>query len=156
GSSYSLLGQAVRRLCAILDGERLEARRDKLMRRIGERVRAEERERGVVFLGELCGVPFSDEDNARLRAARHDPLLMSDQITQATLDFLRAECEPRAVLLVLEDLHWGDALTVKLWEAALRALKTCPLMVLGLARPEINTLFPRLGPVVTQVMPLRS
>ena len=62
---------------------------------------------------------------------------MSDQITLAMLDFLRAECAARPLLLVLEDLHWGDALTVKLCEAALRELAGSPLMVLALARPEV-------------------
>ena len=80
---------------------------------------------------------------------------MNDQITQAMLDFLRAACEERPVLLLLEDLHWGDALTVKLCEAALRELKDCPLMVLALARPEVDALFPRLWSGAAQVMRLR-
>ena len=69
---------------------------------------------------------------------------MSDQVTEAALDFLRAECAARPMLLVLEDLHWGDALTVKLCAVALRKLSGCPLMVLALARPEIDELFPEM------------
>src|SRR5262249_36011951 len=80
GSSYSLVGQAVRRLCGIQNGEIQEAQRNKLAARIGERVPAGERERVVSFVGELSGVPFPDGDNVKLRAARQDPLIMSEQI----------------------------------------------------------------------------
>src|SRR6185437_6584896 len=90
----------------------------------------------------------------RLRAARQDPLLMSEQIATAALDFLRAECAARPMLLVLEDLHWGDALTVKLCGRALRELEGSALMVLALARPEVDDLFPDMWGSAAQVVPL--
>jgi len=96
------------------------------------------------FLGELIGVPFPDEDSVQLRAARQDAMLVGDQIRRAWEDFLSAECEAHPVLLVLEDLHWGDLPSVKLVDAALRHLKEQPFMVLALARPEVQDLFPRL------------
>jgi hypothetical protein len=69
---------------------------------------------------------------------------MSEQVTEAVLDFLRAECAARPTLLVLEDLHWGDAGTVKLCGTALRKLTGCRLMVLALARPDVDDVFPEL------------
>ena len=48
------------------------------------------------------------------------------------------------MLLVLEDLHWSDALTVKLCGIALKKLSGGPLMVLALARPEVDELFPEM------------
>jgi hypothetical protein len=48
------------------------------------------------------------------------------------------------VVLVLEDLQWGDALTLKLVEAALRDLTQEKLFVLALGRPELEEIFPRL------------
>jgi eukaryotic-like serine/threonine-protein kinase len=155
GTAYSLLGQALRRLCGILDGESLAIRRDKLARRIAAHLPVADKERVAAFMGELAGVPFPDEDNIKLRAARQDPLIMSDQITFATLDFLRAECAAHPLLLVLEDLHWGDALTVKLVDAALRELGDRPLMVLALARPEVEELFPKLWGSRVQGLSLR-
>src|SRR6185437_12882159 len=65
-----------------------------------------------------------------------------------------AECAARPVLLVLEDLHWGDALTVKLCGRALRELEGSALMVLALARPEIDELFPDLWASAAQIVPL--
>ncbi len=48
------------------------------------------------------------------------------------------------MLLVLEDLHWGDLPSVKLVDAALRAADRHPFMVLALARPDVHERFPRL------------
>ena len=45
---------------------------------------------------------------------------MADQMLAAWLDWLEAECAAQPVLLVLEDLHWGDAPSVQLVDAALR------------------------------------
>ncbi len=72
-----------------------------------------------------------------------DPQLMSTQVGRALVTFLRAECAHHPVLLVLEDLHWGDALTVRLVDEALRELAEQPLMVLALSRPEVEQLLPR-------------
>ena len=57
---------------------------------------------------------------------------------------LRAECQRRPVLLVLEDLHWGDAASVAFVEVALRELAALPFIVIALARPELHAEFPRL------------
>jgi tetratricopeptide (TPR) repeat protein len=48
------------------------------------------------------------------------------------------------VLLVLEDLHWADAASVRLVDSTLRNLRDMPLMVLVLARPEVSGQFPGL------------
>jgi len=154
GSAYGLLGQALRRHAGILDGEDLELRRSKLARRVSERLPAADRQRVAAFLGEVGGVAFPDEGHPRLRAARQDPRIMADQITLAMLDFLRAQCAERPLLLVLEDLHWGDTLTVKLVATALRELGDRPLMVLGLARPEVDELL-KSWAGVAQALPLR-
>ena len=48
------------------------------------------------------------------------------------------------MLLVLEDLHWGDFGTVRFIDMALRERHGHPWMVLALARPELLDVFPRL------------
>ena len=73
-----------------------------------------------------------------------DAELMADKKCDAWEDFLRAECTAGPVVLVLEDLHWGDLPTVKLVDHALQALAERPLLVLGIGRPELHDLFPRL------------
>lgn len=144
GGSYGLLGQALRRFCGVLDGEPLSRRRDKLRQSIGSYLPADEPSSAVSFIGELCSIPFPPGSSPQLRAAHNDPKVMSDQISAALVAFLQAACARHPVLLILEDLHWGDALTVKLIGTALSELAEAPLMVLSLARPELKELFPRL------------
>ena len=98
----------------------------------------------VAFLGEMANLPFPDDELLPLRAARKDGRLMADQKLMAWLEWLEAECHQHPVLLVLEDLHWGDAPSVSFVDAALRVLAEKPLMVLALARPEVERRFPGL------------
>src|SRR6185503_7206775 len=135
GSPFGLIAQMLRRACDISDGEPLETRQKKLRTRVLRHVPEADRKRVTEFLGELIGAPFPDKESVQLRAARQDPMLMGDQVRGAWEDFLGAECGAGPVVLILEDLHWGDLPTVKLVDAALRHLKSKPLLVLALARP---------------------
>ncbi|MBM7114990.1 serine/threonine-protein kinase PknK [Archangium primigenium] len=144
GASVSLLGQALRRWCGLPEGANLEARRTRLYQRVSAHLPEALAQDTVEFLGELCAIPFPDEYSPRLRAARSDPRLMSAQLGPALVAFLKAECTHQPVLLVLEDLHWSDALTVRLIEESVRELADQPFMVLALARPEVKEVFPGL------------
>lgn len=144
GAPYGLLSSALFRLCRISPSEAIDDQRAKLLGRLGRNVPATERTRIAEFIGELCGVPFEDTGSPRLRAARSDPRLMSHETCGAFFDLLRGECAGRSVLLVLDDLQWGDAQSVDLIGAALRELSDQPFAVLALGRPEVATLFPRL------------
>ena len=144
GSPYGMLGQAMRSLCGVVDGEPLAARRDKLLHRLSRHLDSQSDSHVVEFLGELCGTPFGEDASVMLRAARQEPRIMNDQITAAALDWLQAECRQRPVLLILEDLHWGDGPMVRLLDTALRDLTDAPFMILALARPEIEELFPQM------------
>ncbi|WP_437319823.1 protein kinase domain-containing protein [Sorangium sp. So ce385] len=144
GSAFGLLGQAIRGACGIHGGEAAAARQQKIAARVARHVPGPDRERVAVFLGEIAGVPFPGAESALLRAARDDAETMSKQMRRAWEDFLAAETSARPVLLVLEDLHWGDLPTVRFVDAVLGALGEQPFMVLGLARPEVHELFPSL------------
>ncbi len=160
GSSCGVLGQAICRLCGVSSSEPLAERKSKLRERISRYLDPVPDpalpQRVIEFIGEVCSVPFADEASAKLRAARQDPRIMADQLGLALTEFLRAECQVQPVLLVLEDLHWGDALTIKLIDIALRALREQPFMVLALARPEIHELFPNMWAGRMQQIQLRG
>ncbi|WP_437573711.1 protein kinase domain-containing protein [Sorangium sp. So ce887] len=145
GSAFGLLARALRRAMGILDGEPLEVRRRKVLARV-ERLDGlgDKRRHVAAFLGELVGAPFPDEGDVQLRAARQNVMLMGDRIRQAFEDFARAECQRQPVLLLIEDLHWGDLPTVNLVDAALQHARDLPFFVLALARPEADELFPGL------------
>jgi len=145
GSPFSLLGPAMRKLAGIAETNTLETRRDKVRAMVAAHVVVPDKRRRVTaFIGELMGVHFADEESLILAAARQEPRLMADQILASWLDWLEAVCATRTVLVVLEDLHFGDLPSVQLLDAALRALERRPLMVLGLARPGIEQRFPGL------------
>ncbi|HLL02307.1 MAG TPA: protein kinase [Myxococcaceae bacterium] len=156
GSAYGVLGHALRRLCGVVDGDPLEARRQKLYQRVCRYLLPEQMKDTAEFLGELCAVPFPADDSPRLRAAREDPPSMSQQVLRAMVCFLRAELSHGPVLLVLEDLHWSDACTVRLVDELLNALSESPLLVLALARPEVKEEFPQLWPRWLQQVQLRG
>jgi eukaryotic-like serine/threonine-protein kinase len=144
GSPFGLLGQIVRRAAGIFDGEPLAVSREKLHARVGRNVPDSEAERVSAFLGEIARVPHASEGGPELEAARRDAVLMGDQMRRAWIDFVISECRAMPLLLVLEDLHWGDLPTVSFVDAALRAAANLPLMVLALARPEVKDQFGQL------------
>jgi eukaryotic-like serine/threonine-protein kinase len=144
GSSFSLLGQVLRGAAGIREGEPLVTRQEKLRERVARYVPPSEQARVAEFLGELVGTLFPDEESAPLRAARQDAQLMGEQMRRAWEDFLAAECGAHPILIVLDDLHWGDLPTVRFIGAAMGNLKSLPWMVLALARPEVHELFPKL------------
>ncbi len=144
GAPFAILARALTGTMGLAADEPLAKRRLQVEQRVMRHVSPEEAPRVIDFLGELLSVPFPDEASVQLRAARNDPILMGDQMLRAWEDFLAAECRQKPVLLVLEDLHWGDLPTVRFVDAALRRLAELPLMVLALARPEVEELFPRL------------
>jgi tetratricopeptide (TPR) repeat protein len=144
GSAFGLLARALRSSAGILVGEPARTQRQKLAARVSRHVPAEDAIRVTAFLGELAGVPFPEDECAALRPARTDARLMGDQMRAAWESFLEAECAAQPVLLVLEDMHWGDLPTVQLVDGALRHLSDRPFMVLALARPDVFERFPRL------------
>jgi eukaryotic-like serine/threonine-protein kinase len=164
GSAFGLLAQVVRRASGLLDsgsggsggsgepgeaGEAIEARRDKLRAWVARHPEGggdggDGGTRFAELLGELVGTPFEVDANGELGAAPQDPMAASEQLGQAFLRFLRAECAMHPVVIVLEDLHWGDLPTIKLIDAALGALSDQPLLVLALARTQVHEMFPQL------------
>jgi tetratricopeptide (TPR) repeat protein len=144
GTPFGLIARALRDLAGILDGEDEERQRERLIKRVTQNLPAAEGVAVSEFLGELVGVPFPDEDRVQLRAARTNAQIMGDQMRAAFLAFLRAETDLHPVLLILEDLHWGDLPTVRLIDTALRTLADRPFMVVAVARPEVHDLFPDL------------
>jgi len=144
GSPFAMLGRAIRRCAGIQEGEPIDEKRRKLTERVGRHIGRESVQRVTVFLGEIAAVPFPDEEYEALRAARGNPQLMGDGMRRAWEDWLAAECAAHPVLIVLEDLHWGDLGTVSFIDAALRNLREQPFMVLAMARPEVSQRFPNL------------
>ena len=141
GSPFGLVRGAIAGALALREGDPLESRRERIRARVARVVPEAERTRVTEFLGELLGARFDDAASAPLRAARSDPQLMGDQLRRAVLDLLAAETRAHPLLLVLEDLQWGDLPSVRLVESAIARLEEQPFMVLAAARPEVEDRF---------------
>jgi tetratricopeptide (TPR) repeat protein len=97
-------------------------------------------DRVAAFLGELCGVPFPGERRPWLRDARSDPQRMADEIGQAFEALVAAVSANGPLLLVLEDLHSGDAASLRAIERAIAARPDQPFLVLAVGRPAARDL----------------
>jgi hypothetical protein len=144
GSPFGMLGQMLRREVGLGEGEPLDVARQKFRARAGRHLSGDQHKRVALFLGEIGGVPFDGAESVELRAARGDAVLMGDQMRRAWEDFLVAESQAAPLLLVLEDLHWGDLPSVKFLDATLRNLPERPILVAAMGRPEVVDLFPKL------------
>jgi len=144
GAPFGVIGHLVRREAGLGGGESVRAQRGKLAARVGRCVSDADAQRITEFLGEMIGVRFEDADRVELRAARADMQLMGDQIRRAWEDWLAAEARAQPLVIVLEDLHWGDLPSVAAIDAALRNLRDLPLLVLATARPDVHERFPSL------------
>lgn len=144
GSTFGLLADALQRAAGVAPGASMDVRREKFAAFIGRFVEEDEQRRVTEFLGELAGIPFPDEDSLPLRAARQDPELCGEQMKLALHDFLRAVTSRRPLLLVLDDVHFGDHASVTAIGAILRDFADEPVLVVSTARPEIEQVFPQL------------
>lgn len=144
GSAFHMLKQLVQQAAGVVQSDSLATRRTKLRVRVGQSVPDKEVQRVAEFLGELSGTPFSARNHVQLHAARGNAVLMGDQMRRAWQDFLTAEASKHPVLIILEDLHLGDLPTVRLIDGALRKISGVPWMVLAVARPEVEEVFPEL------------
>ncbi|WP_437820067.1 serine/threonine-protein kinase [Sorangium sp. So ce1078] len=143
GSPFGMIADVLCRAAGLRARDPASARHRKLKQRLGRHLGGPALERAAAFLGEIAGAP-SPEHARLLRAARQSAAGVSDGVWAAWEDWLAAECAARPVLVALEDLHWGDAATVRLLDATLRNLRELPLMLLALARPDVHRHFPNL------------
>jgi eukaryotic-like serine/threonine-protein kinase len=138
-SPFAIASDALRTVVGIETTDDEATRIAKLRARLGDEPEAE---RIADFVAEMYRSPGDHEPstrtNVQLQAARRNALLMADQITRAFSDLMAIECRRAPVVLVLEDLHWGDAPSIALVDAALRTCRDLPLLVLAFARPELR------------------
>jgi tetratricopeptide (TPR) repeat protein len=130
GSPFGLLSSALREAL----GSDVSA---SLKRRLKDRASDEDIVRISRALTQIMG--FGEDDPTLV-----DPLRMGDQMRTAFEDFLELEVEAHPLLIVLEDVQWGDWSSLRFLDAALRHLRDRPLLVFAIGRPELNELFPAL------------
>ena len=135
GVVLGVLADLVRSASGIQHDDDDSRKRSALESRACSRVAESERPRVVEFLSELLRIHHG-EPSPQLRAAREEPTLMGDQMRRAFEDVVLAELGHGPVALVVEDLQWSDAASVRAISDVARVARDKPLFVLLLGRPE--------------------
>ena len=148
GSSFVLVRQLVRQAVGLREGDPAGEQHARLRAHVEGVCKAGDFARVADFLGELLSVPSTDRPSPQLRSARNDPQLMGVWLARSFGEWLAAECARGPVLVVLEDLHWGDLPSTSYLGEGLRSLANKPLFVLALGRPEVRETFPNMWPGV--------
>jgi tetratricopeptide (TPR) repeat protein len=138
-SAFGLLAPALRRFAGIFDGEPVAVQRRKLAERLARHAPAHLVDR----IADIAWVPEAETRHGGERP-RPDAMVSGDRMRAAWIEWLDAETSAHPMVLVLEDLHWGDLASVMFVDAALRALEARPLFVVALARDEVKDRFPSL------------
>ncbi len=134
-SPLGIAEQLLRRAAGVLASDSPSSRAARLASLVTHEFEASDSPRMIEFLGEICGVPTSSQAaSPALRAARQESSLMADAVREAWIDWLTRRAARRPVVLVVDDVHWADAASIGLIEAALRACEARPLFFLGGAR----------------------
>jgi tetratricopeptide (TPR) repeat protein len=141
-AAYGLIARALRAAAGVHAGLSAEQQSARFVDYLftGSELPTNRRDWISAFLGELAGLAPAHGLEAH-ESARADPKLMREAIVDAWEAWLMDRCRSRGVLLVLEDLHWGDAGTLELVARTLSTLDELPFVVLAFARPELERRF---------------
>ncbi len=147
GSAFMLARQLVREAVGLREGD-ADADQGRRLRTYATAIVPDgDPGRLADFLGELLGSVGAHAPSPQLRVARNDPQVMGEWLRRSFGEWIAAESAAGPLLVVLDDLHWGDVPTVAYLGEALRALADRPVMVLAFARPEATVTFASTWPV---------
>ena len=152
GSALGLVGQLIRHAMAIESSASPSAQKAAIRTYTSQLAAGRTRTgsssdnagRMAAFLGEIAGLPFLADGLLQLSEARRDARLMHDQMLLTWEDWLDGETARNPVVLLIDDLQWSDVPSIRFINAALRDLEDRPLLVLAMARSEVDQVFPDL------------
>jgi len=142
---YGLLRDLVARQLQLADSDALEVVRQRLQDGLRAWLGDKDGEPALARvhrLGQLLGIDFSDSTHVQ----SHSPMQLRRSGLGALADWLRAlAAPPRALALLLEDLHWADDASLDALEDVLGGLDAVPMLVVATARPELLEARPAWG-----------
>lgn len=130
GMPYAAWAEWLKALCAIVSGDTDALRERKLVRQLA--ALGPGMHEWLPLLGDLVRLDVPDNRltrglDAQLRQARRFELL--EQL-------LLHAAQAGPLLVVFEDLHWADPISVDLWRRVTRGLAGRPIVLLGVQRPS--------------------
>jgi adenylate cyclase len=152
-ASYWLFADLFRDYFAWRPEEDDQARGERLVTSLGGLVErgdltAEQADEIGPLLGNLLSLSFGTDWDDRLQNA--SPEQIKHRTFLAIRDFLLALARRQPLVLVLEDLHWADALSLDVISLLLETLTLAPLLLICVYRPEREHRCWRLGTIATQ------
>jgi class 3 adenylate cyclase len=141
--AYGAFAQQVKQIAGIFDGDPVEASLDKLRDAVASVVGAEDAVEIRSHVGTMLGL------NQDVVADRHALFFSARR-------FLEALGSVRPTVLVFQDLHWADPSLLDLIELVASRVERTPLLLLTLARPELQEKRPGWGAAVqaSSIVPL--
>jgi tetratricopeptide (TPR) repeat protein len=144
GSPLALLASAIRDGLGLGGGAPIAEQQRLLIEAVRRRLPADAAEATSEMLLELLDLPLAGPPSPALRAARADARIRAQRTREAWEQLLTATCASHPLVILLEDLHWGDVPTTRFVDDALSRHASSPWMVVAFGRPEVSLTFPDL------------
>lgn len=87
------------------------------------------------FIGQLLGYDFSSSPH--LQAAKDDPAQIQERASAYLAEYFTSIADLQPVLILLEDLHWGDDASLNLIGRLASGLEGRPVLVVATTRPAL-------------------
>jgi len=147
-----LINQALLRLSPVETSRaRLLEQELSAMARRGDLTAGKENEVGA-FLGSMLSITFENEWDLRLKNASPEQLLRG--AFMAVFQYFTALARQQPLVLIFDDLHWADDLSLDLLFELLEAVNTHPILILCLYRQQ-QPLARRVAALAMQKCPAR-
>jgi class 3 adenylate cyclase len=132
-TAYAALGFQLKQLVGIFETDTVEAAMDKLEKAVSGLLPKAEAQSVTEHLAVLLGLDPSTNVTDR------------ESLFFSIRSFLEAVASDQPMMLVFEDLHWGDEALLDLVQLLAARLHDLPILVLVLARPELLDARPTWG-----------
>lgn len=126
---YAAWGELLKSLCGMVAGESSEVRAGKIAAHLS--ALGAGMEEWLPLLGDL--VRLDIPDNRLTRGL--DPQLRQERRFDLLERLLLHAATESPLLVVFEDLHWADPVSLELWRRVVQAIRTHPILLLGAHRP---------------------
>src|SRR5262245_40980015 len=140
GSPHAVLIQLIRDAVQVRQGE--DGARGRVIEMVERTVFGDRAHEVAAFFVEALGL--TESPSGSVAAARENGTLMAAKIREAFRTFCEAACATGMLVVVVEDLLWGDRPSMRALDEALSELRDRPFAVIATGRPEIKTAFPDL------------
>ncbi|MBD0331009.1 MAG: AAA family ATPase, partial [Thermoleophilia bacterium] len=134
GSTFWPVVEVVKDAAGITDGDSAEAVREKIARLAGD---DDDRERVVECTADVMGLSESGSQ--------------PDQLFWAVRKLLEARARRRPLVVLFEDVHWGEPTFLDLIEHLTSCSRGVPILVVAVARTELREVRPALASLRTAI-----